>query len=51
MNLLSTKAKFHEVVKNEEALVYHAVKYQTGNRYPLATMCFQYLQHRAQVAK
>jgi hypothetical protein len=51
MNLLSTKAKFHEVVKNEEALMYHAVKYQTGNRYPLAVMCFQYIQHKAQVAK
>jgi hypothetical protein len=51
MNLLSSKAKFHEVVKNEEALMYHAVKYQTGNRYPLAVMCFQYIQHKAQVTK
>jgi hypothetical protein len=51
MNLLSAKAKFHEVVKNEEALMYHAVKYQSGNRYPLAVMCFQYLQHKARIAK
>lgn len=51
MNLLSAKAKFHDVVKNEEALMYHAVKYQSGNRYPLAVMCFQYLQHRAQRIK
>jgi hypothetical protein len=51
VDLFSRKAKFHDVVKKEEALVYHAVKYQSGNRYPLAVMCFQHLQHKAQVKK
>jgi hypothetical protein len=51
VDLLSRKAKFHDVVKNEEALVYHAVKYQSGNRYPLAVMCFQHLQHKARLRK
>lgn len=51
MDLFSRKAKFHDVVKNEEALVYHAVKYQSGNRYPLAVLCFQYIQHRARGKK
>jgi hypothetical protein len=51
MDLMSRKAKFHEVVKDEQALMYHAVKYQSGNRYPLAVMCFQYLQHKAQISK
>jgi hypothetical protein len=51
MDLFSRKAKFHEVVKNEEALVYHAVKYQAGNRYPLAVLCYQHLQHKAQMKK
>jgi hypothetical protein len=51
MDLFSRKAKFHDVVKNEEALVYHAVKYQGGNRYPLAVMCFQHLQHKARLKK
>lgn len=51
MDLFSRKAKFHDVVKNEQALVFHAVKYQSGNRYPLAVMCFQYIQHKAQIKK
>jgi hypothetical protein len=51
MNPFSRKAKFHDVVKNDEAVVFHAVKYQSGNRYPLAVMCFQHLQHKAQLRK
>jgi hypothetical protein len=51
MNLFSRKAKFHDVVKNKEALVYHAVKYQSGNRYPLAVLCFQHIQHKARIVK
>jgi hypothetical protein len=51
MDLFSRKAKFHEVVKSEEALIYHAVKYQSGNRYPLAIMCYQHIQHKAQFRK
>jgi hypothetical protein len=51
MDLFSRKAKFHDVVKNEQAVVFHAVKYQSGNRYPLAIMCFQHIQHKAQIKK
>lgn len=47
MNLYSRLAKFHDVVQNEDALLYHAVKYQSGSRYPLAKECFQYVQQRA----
>lgn len=42
--LFSIKAKFHEVVKDREALMYHAVRYQAGHRYPLALHCYQYIQ-------
>lgn len=47
MDLFSRKAKFHEVVKNDEAIKFHAVKYQAGNRYPLALQCYQYIQQQA----
>lgn len=42
--LFTNKAKFHDVVKNREALLYHAVRYQSGHRYPLALTCYQYVQ-------
>jgi hypothetical protein len=46
VDLFSRKAKFHEVVKDKEALQFHAVKYQHGSRYPLALQSFQYLQQQ-----
>lgn len=44
MDLFNRKARFEEVVHNEEALLYHAVRYQSGARYPLAKECWQYVQ-------
>lgn len=44
MNLFSKTADFEEVKKDEEALLYHAVKFQSGHRYPLAVQCFSYIQ-------
>ncbi len=40
------KAKFEEVIQSEEAIMYHAVKFQSGSRYPLAKLCWQYIQGR-----
>lgn len=46
MNLFSKTADFEEVKKEEEALLYHAVKFQSGHRYTLAVQCFSYIQVR-----
>lgn len=47
MDLFSRKAKFHDVVKSNDALQFHAAKYLAGNRYPLALQSFQYVQQQA----
>lgn len=46
MDLFSKKANFNDVIKNEEALMFHAVKFQSGFRYELAKLCFQHIQQR-----
>lgn len=46
MDLFTIKAKFTDVIMSEEALMYHAVKYQSGSRYLLARQCWQYLEAR-----
>lgn len=46
MDLFSRKAKFEFVIANEEAIMFHAVKWQAGARYELAKQCFQYVQQK-----
>ena len=48
MDLFSRNAKFELVMHNEEALLYHAVKWQSGSRYNLAKQCFQMVQLKKQ---
>jgi hypothetical protein len=43
-NLFSQKAKFEEVVKNDEALQFHYLNFENGQRYTLARLCYQYIQ-------
>jgi len=38
------KAKFEEVVKDIDALKFHAEKFEQGFRYPLAKECYQYVK-------
>lgn len=44
MNLFSKNADPELVKKDPEAIRYHAVKFQSGHRYPLAAMCVHWLQ-------
>ena len=44
MNLFSKNADFEEVKKDQEALMWHAVKFQSGHRYTLARQCFAFVQ-------
>jgi len=46
MDLFNRKAKFEDVRENEEALLFHAVRWQSGSRYELAKLCFQFVQLR-----
>lgn len=46
MDLFSRKAKFEFVITNEEAVMFHAVKWQSGARYELAKQCYQYIQQK-----
>lgn len=41
-NLLSRNANFEEVKLNQEALEFHMLNWQSGQRYPLAKLCYQY---------
>lgn len=41
MDNYSRNAKFETVKFDEEAVVYHAMKYEMGFRYPLALACYQ----------
>lgn len=45
-NLFLKTASFQEVKEDEEALVYHAVKFQSGHRYPLALLCYAEIERR-----
>jgi len=44
MDLFSRKATFEMVKENPEAVMFHAVKFQSGSRYPLALQCFQFIK-------
>jgi len=44
MDNYSRKSKFENVKYDEEALRFHAEKYELGFRYPLSLACYQYLQ-------
>lgn len=44
MNNLSRDAKFETVKFDQEAVMYHSMKYEMGFRYPLALACYQMTQ-------
>jgi hypothetical protein len=44
VNLFSNKADPELVKKDPEAVRYHAVRFQSGHRYPLALLCFHLIQ-------
>jgi hypothetical protein len=44
VNLFSNKADPELVKKDKEAVMYHAVRFQSGHRYPLAALCFHLMQ-------
>ena len=43
-DLYTRKARFNEVTADPKAIEFHASKYLTGSRYPLALHCYQYLK-------
>lgn len=43
-DLYTRKAGFNEVIADPKAVEFHASKYLTGSRYPLALQCYQYLK-------
>lgn len=44
MDNYSRNAKFDNVRFDEEAVMYHSMKYEMGFRYPLALACYQMQQ-------
>ena len=46
-DVFSRDADFKQVLKDEEALMFHAVKFQSGHRYPLAVLCYAEIQKRS----
>jgi hypothetical protein len=44
LNNFSRKAKFESVKYDEEAVKFHAEKYDAGFRYPLGLACYQLTQ-------
>ena len=44
MDNLSRDAKFETVKFDQEAVMYHSMKYEMGFRYPLALACYQLTQ-------
>jgi hypothetical protein len=42
-DLYTRKASFTKVVKDPQAVEFHASKYLAGSRYPLALQCYQHL--------
>jgi len=44
MDNYSRKAKFETVRFDEEAVAFHAMKFELGFRYPLSVACYQMLQ-------
>lgn len=47
-NLFSKKAEFEDVVKDKDAVDFHAEKFLAGFRYPLAWACYH---HRESLEK
>lgn len=43
-NNYSRKARFDDVKFDEEALKFHAEKYELGFKYPLSFACYQFMQ-------
>lgn len=41
MDLYTRKAPYEEVKKDPKALQFHADRYDSGARYPLAKLCWQ----------
>lgn len=46
MNLLSKAALLEDVIKDEEAIQFHAQQFIKGHRYILARQCFVILEER-----
>lgn len=44
MNNFSRDAKFETVKFDQEAVLYHTMKYEIGFRYPLSLACYQMTQ-------
>lgn len=44
MNNFSRDAKFETVKFEQEAVMYHSLKYEMGFRYPLSLACYQMTQ-------
>lgn len=44
MDNLSRNAKFETVKFDEEAVAFHAMKYELGFKYPLSVACYQMTQ-------
>lgn len=47
MDLYTRKAKYEEVKKDPKALKFHADRYSSGSRDPLAKLCWQTRQLNA----
>jgi len=45
-NLFSKDANYEEVIKDNDALNFHADRFERGFRYPLAKACFHYRQSK-----
>jgi hypothetical protein len=43
IDLYTRKAKFINVIEDPKAVEFHASKYLSGSRYPLALQCYQHL--------
>lgn len=45
-SLFSKNAKFEEVLLDEEALQFHYLNFFNGQRYPLAKLCYQFIENK-----
>lgn len=41
----SKKAKYWEIVNNQDAVKFHAARFENGQRDQLAKMCFTHIEH------
>lgn len=49
--LISKKSKFEDVVKNREALKFHASRFESGQSDTLAKLCYQTIKLEEQNAQ